>query len=254
MLDKKQQPVALITGSAKRLGRQTAITLHNAGYNVIIHCNRSRDAADTLAKILNNQRQESAAVLQADLLDENGWQSFATDAIACFGGLDVLVNNASSFFPTPVAQATIEHWQDLFGSNVKAPYFLSQALAPELAKRGGVIINMVDIHAEKPLAGHSLYCMAKAALLMMTKSLACELAPTIRVNGIAPGAILWPPEQSVQLSEQDKAAILRQIPLQQLGSPDDIANSVLFLVQSPYITGQILAVDGGRSLSSTSKA
>ncbi len=254
MLNTSALPVALITGSAKRLGRQTAITLHGAGYNVIIHCNQSRQAADDLAQMLNQQRANSAAVLQADLLDESRWLSLAEEAISCFGRLDVLVNNASSFFPTAVAQATTAQWQDLFGSNVKAPYFLSQALAPQLAKQQGAIINMVDIHAEKPLPGHSLYCMAKAALLMMTKSLALELAPTIRVNGIAPGAILWPPEQSVQLSEQDKAAILRQIPLNTLGSPQDIANTVLFLVQSPYITGQILAIDGGRSLSSTSKA
>ena len=254
MLNTSALPVAFITGSAKRLGRQTAITLHNAGYKVIIHCNHSRDDAAALAHTLNQQRANSAAVLQADLLDEQGWSTLAASATDCFGRLDVLVNNASSFFPTPIAQSSTAHWQDLFGSNVKAPYFLSQALAPELAKQRGAIINMVDIHAEKPLSGHSLYCMAKAALLMMTKSLALELAPTITVNGIAPGAILWPPEQSVQLSEQDKAAILRQIPLNTLGSPQDIANTVLFLVQSPYITGQILAVDGGRSLSSTSKA
>ena len=254
MLNTSAAPAALITGSAKRLGRQTAITLHSAGYNVIIHCNTSRQAADELVHQLNQGRANSAAVLEADLLDENRWALLAEDAIRCFGRLDLLVNNASSFFPTPIAQATTAQWQDLFGSNVKAPYFLSQALAAHLAQHQGAIINMVDIHAEKPLAGHSLYCMAKAALLMMTKSLALELAPTIRVNGIAPGAILWPPEQSVQLNEQDKAAILRQIPLQQLGSPEDIANTVLFLARSPYITGQILAVDGGRSLSSTSKA
>ena len=254
MPDTSALPAAFITGSAKRLGRQTAITMHSAGYNVIIHCNHSRDDAAALAQRLNQQRANSAAVLSANLLDEHGWPTLAANAIACFGRLDVLVNNASSFFPTPVAQASTDQWQDLFGSNVKAPYFLSQALAPELAKQQGAIINMVDIHAEKPLPGHSLYCMAKAALLMMTKSLALELAPTIRVNGIAPGAILWPPEQSVQLNEQDKAAIMRQIPLKQLGSPEDIANTVLFLAQSPYITGQILAVDGGRSLSSTSKA
>lgn len=254
MIKNSAAAAALITGSAKRLGRQTAITLHSAGYNVIIHCNVSRQAADDLAQQLNAQRANSAAVLQADLLDEHRWASLADEAVNCFGRLDLLVNNASSFFPTPLGQATVHQWQDLFGSNVKAPYFLSQALAPHLAKQQGAIINMVDIHADKPLSGHSLYCMAKAALLMMTKSLALELAPTIRVNGIAPGAILWPPEQSVQLNEQDKAAIMRQIPLKQLGSPEDIANTVLFLARSPYITGQILAVDGGRSLSSTSKA
>ncbi|HEX5792307.1 MAG TPA: pteridine reductase, partial [Rheinheimera sp.] len=224
------QPVALITGSAKRLGRQMIQTLHSAGYRVIIHCNHSRPEAENLAASLNQQRPDSAAVVQANLLDEAHWPVLIQQILACFNRLDALVNNASSFFPTPVATANTAQWQDLFGSNVKAPYFLCQALAPQLAKQQGAIINMVDIHAEKPLAQHSLYCMAKAALLMMTKSLARELAPTIRVNGIAPGAILWPPEQSVVLQEQDKAAILAQIPLQQLGTPQDIAQTLLFLL------------------------
>ncbi len=254
MLNTADQPVALITGSAKRLGRTMIETLHRTGYRVIIHYNQSRAAADTLAAMLNQQRAHSAAVIQADLLDEANWPALAQQAVTCFNRLDVLVNNASGFYPTPLTTATTAQWQDLFGSNVKAPYFLSQALAPELAKHKGAIVNMVDIHAEKPLAQHSLYCMAKAALLMMTKSLACELAPTIRVNGIAPGAILWPTEQAVALKEQDKAAILAQIPLEQLGTPDDIAQTLLFLLQAPYITGQIIAVDGGRSLASTSKA
>ena len=166
----------------------------------------------------------------------------------------MLVNNASSFYATPVAEATLDDWQDLFGSNVKAPYFLSQAFAGELAKHHGVIINMVDIHAEKPLAQHSIYCMAKAALLMMTKSLARDLAPTIRVNVIAPGAILWPDATTTPLAEQDKAAILAQIPLQRLGATSDIAQTLLFLLQAPYITGQIIAVDGGRSLGGSNKA
>lgn len=254
MLNETSQSVALVTGSAKRLGRKTIETLHHAGYRVIIHCNHSRADADKLAASLNQLRSDSAAVVQANLLDEANWPELARQVMACFDRLDVLVNNASSFYATPVAEATLDDWQDLFGSNVKAPYFLSQAFAGELAKHHGVIINMVDIHAEKPLAQHSIYCMAKAALLMMTKSLARDLAPTIRVNGIAPGAILWPPEQSVTLQDADKAAILAQIPLQQLGTPDDIANTLLFLVRSPYITGQIVAVDGGRSLGGTHKA
>jgi len=247
-------PVALVTGSAKRLGRKTIETLHAAGYRVVIHCNHSRVEADQLAANLNQLRQDSAAVVQADLVDEASWPELTRQVMACFERLDVLVNNASSFYATPVAEATLDNWQDLFGSNVKAPYLLSQAFSAELAKNHGVIINMVDIHAEKPLAQHSIYCMAKAALLMMTKSLARDLAPTIRVNGIAPGAILWPPEQSVTLQEADKAAILAQIPLKQLGTPDDIANTLLFLVRSPYITGQIIAVDGGRSLGGSNKA
>lgn len=249
-----QQPVVLITGSAKRLGRQMIKTLHSNGYRVIIHCNQSRADADALAENLNQQREHSAAVIHANLLDETNWSHLAQQAVACFNRLDVLVNNASSFYPTPVNSASAEQWQDLFGTNVKAPYFLSQALAPALAKQQGVIVNMVDIHAERPLAEHSIYCMAKAALLMMTKSLAREFAPAIRVNGIAPGAILWPPEQSAVLQEHDKAAILAQIPLQQLGSPHDIAKTLLFLVQSPYITGHIIAVDGGRSLGASTKA
>ena len=249
-----QQPVALITGSAKRLGRKMIETLHADNYRVIIHCNRSRSEADALALHLNKHRPDSAAVLQADLLDEACWPELARQAVACFDRLDVLVNNASSFYPTPVKDANAAQWQDLFGSNVKAPYFLSQALAPELARNNGAIVNMVDIHANKPLAGHSIYCMAKAALLMMTKSLALELAPAIRVNGIAPGAILWPGEQSIVLKEQDKAAILAQIPLQQLGTAADIAQTLLFLLKAPYITGHIITVDGGRSLSGASKA
>lgn len=249
-----QQPVALITGSAKRLGRKMIETLHANHYRVIIHCNKSRSEADALAMQLNTERPQSAAVLQADLLDESCWPGLAQQALACFGRLDALVNNASSFYPTPLESANTGQWQDLFGSNVKAPYFLTQALAPELARNNGAIVNMVDIHADKPLAGHSIYCMAKAALLMMTKSLALELAPAIRVNGIAPGAILWPGEQAVSLLEEDKTAILAQIPLQQLGSPADIAQAVLFLLNAPYITGHIIKVDGGRSLSGANKA
>lgn len=246
--------VALVTGSAKRLGKQMIQTLHAAGYRVIIHCNRSRSEADALCASLNQQRADSAAVVQADLLDETNWPALSAQVLACFNRLDVLVNNASSFYATPLGDSNLAQWQDLFGSNVKAPYFLSQAFAGALAKQQGCIVNMVDIHAEKPLLQHSIYCMAKAALLMMTKSLARELAPTIRVNGIAPGAILWPPEHSVVLQTAEKQAILAQIPLQQLGTPDDIAQTLLFLVQAPYITGQIVAVDGGRSLGGSNNA
>lgn len=244
-------PVALITGSAKRLGKHIACQLHQAGYRVIIHYNQSESDASNLSASLNQQRPHSATTLQADLLHHDEITQLASNALSCFNRLDVLVNNASSFYPTPLPGATLEHWDDLFGSNVKAPYFLAQALAPALSAHNGCIINMVDIHASQPLQDHSIYCMAKAALLMMTKSLARELAPTIRVNGIAPGAILWP---SNELDEEDKAAILQQIPLQRVGTPDDIASTVLFLLQSPYISGQIIAVDGGRSLGSAQKA
>tara|TARA_R110002126_G_scaffold15185_6_gene62494 strand:- start:4456 stop:5208 length:753 start_codon:yes stop_codon:yes gene_type:complete len=244
-------PVALVTGSAKRLGKQIVCQLHQAGYRVIIHYNQSEAEAATLAESLNMQRSASAATLQADLLNPDNIARLARQSLLCFNRLDVLVNNASSFYPTPLASATRDNWDDLMGSNVKAPYFLAQALAPALSEHNGCIINMVDIHAQQPLQDHSIYCMAKAALLMMTKSLARELAPTIRVNGIAPGAILWP---SQQLAAADKAEILQQIPLQRTGTPDDIANTVLFLLQSPYISGQIIAVDGGRSLGAAQKA
>jgi pteridine reductase len=248
------QPVALVTGSAKRLGRKMVETLHYAGYRVIIHCHQSVDAANAVAEQLNQRRADSAKVVSANLLDQQQVTELANKTLACFNRLDVLVNNASSFYPTPFTQATETHWHDLVGSNVKAPYFLSQALIPELSKRQGVIVNMVDIHADKPLQEHSIYCMAKAALKMMTKSLARELAPTIRVNGIAPGAILWPSSNAPALAEQDKAAILQQVPLNRLGEPEDIAQTLLFLVQAPYITGQIIAVDGGRSLGGANKA
>lgn len=246
-----QAPVALVTGSAQRLGRQMILSLHQQGYNVIIHYHRSTAAATELAAQLNNQRPNSAAIVAANLTDAQAIAPLAATARAIFGRMDVLVNNASSFYPTPLPSASLSQWDDLFGSNVKAPYFLSQALAPELAKRQGCIINMVDIHAEKPLAEHSLYCMAKAALGMMTKALARELAPNVRVNGIAPGAILWP---SQNLPESDKAAVLAQVPMQRLGDPSDIANTLLFLVKAPYVTGQIVAVDGGRSLGGANKA
>lgn len=254
--------VALVTGSAKRLGREIILTLHQAGFRVIIHCRQSTSEAISLCKQLNTIKPDSAAWLQADLNRIENLNEVAAAAVNPFGRLDVLVNNASSFYPTPIGTATLAQWDDLFGSNVKAPFFLTQALAPELSKQKGCVINLVDIHAEKPLAQHSVYCMAKAALVMMTKSLARELAPTIRVNGIAPGAILWPSEQSngftqsavPMLTEQDKAGILAQIPLGHLGQPSDIAQTVLFLSTAPYITGQILAVDGGRSLGGANKA
>lgn len=250
--------VALVTGSAKRLGREIILSLHQAGYRVIVHCRQSTAEAEQLCRHLNQQKRDSACWLSADLNDDQALAEFVLKVPACFGRLDILVNNASSFYPTPVGTATLHQWDDLFGSNVKAPFFLTQALAAELAKRNGCVINMVDIHADKPLAQHAVYCMAKAALVMMTKSLARELAPTIRVNGIAPGAILWPETQTIAamptLTDQDKAGILAQIPLGQLGQPTDIAQTVLFLATAPYITGQILAVDGGRSLGGANKA
>ncbi|MCH8537371.1 MAG: pteridine reductase [Alkalimonas sp.] len=244
-------PVVLITGSAKRLGCAMLKRLHQQGYRVIIHCNHSIDDAERLAGEFNQQRPHSAAVISGDLTDNATLQRLATDTLHCFGRLDVLINNASTFYPTPIGTATFDDWEQLMGSNAKAPFFLSQALAPALKEQNGCIINMVDIHAERPLQEHPIYCMAKSALLMLTKSLARELAPTIRVNGIAPGAILWP---SNDIAEADKTMILRQIPLERLGTPDDIADTACFLIQSSYINGQVIAVDGGRSLGATKKA
>lgn len=240
-----QAQVALVTGSAKRLGKAIIEHLHANQYNVIIHCNHSRDQADALAAKLNHERPDSAKVIQGDITDEKALAGIAEQAKTAFSRLDLLVNNASSFYPTDNNAPDPQAWQDLTGTNMKAPYHLSCLLSPELAQTEGAIVNLVDIHADRPLKGHTVYCMAKAGLKMMIKSLACEFAPRIRVNGISPGAILWP-EQA--LDEQQKASIVKQIALKRLGEPSDIAATVLFLAQAPYITGQIIAVDGGRSL------
>lgn len=238
--------VVLITGAAQRLGAQTARTLHGRGWRVLVHCRQSHERADELAAEFNTRRADSCAVLQADLARDEDVIALAEAAQAQWKRVDALVNNASSFYPTPIGQATTENWNDLFSSNARAPFFLAQALAPELARRQGAIVNMLDIHAERPLREHTLYCMAKAAAVMMTQSLARELAPAVRVNGIAPGAILWP-SSGGNVAMQEK--ILAGIPLQRLGEPADIANTIAFLLEdAPYITGQIIAVDGGRSL------
>ncbi len=256
MNDHTFEKVALVTGSAQRLGAAMIQTLHQAGYRVVVHYRHSALLATEFVAALNATRLGSAIAVQADLSQREDRAKLVSQTLAAFGRIDVLINSASSFYPTPVGTATEQDWDDLMASNAKAPFFLSQAFAPELAKNNGCIINMVDIHAEKPLQSHPIYCMAKAALAMMTKSLAKELAPTIRVNGIAPGAILWPDAASgaPALSTTDKAAVLAQIPLGQLGQTTDITQTMLFLLQAPYITGQIIAVDGGRSLGAASKA
>jgi pteridine reductase len=249
--------VALVTGSGQRLGAAMIQALHQASFNVVVHYRSAKQQADALCQQLNELRANSAVALQADLTDHQQLLALAAKSIAAFGQMDVLVNSASSFYPTAIGSVTEADWHDLMGSNAKAPLFLSQALASELAKNKGCIINMVDIHAEKPLQLHPVYCMAKAALAMLTKSLAKELAPTIRVNGIAPGAILWPEPTTnnpSSLSDHDKAAVLAQIPLGRLGDIDDITQTLLFLVHAQYVNGQIIAVDGGRSLGAASKA
>jgi len=236
----------LITGGAKRIGRQMAITLHQAGHNIIVHYRSSAGAAAALVSELNEARKDSAGALQGELLDTASIPALVNKAVEQFGGLDVLINNASTFYPTPIELLEDEFWNDLVGSNLKAPAFLVKACVPHIRERGGSIINIVDIHAKKPMANHPIYCSAKAGLEMLTMSLARDLAPDIRVNGVSPGAILWP-ENDSGMAEQTE--ILEKIPMGRMGEPSDVANLVQFLVdQGNYITGQIIAVDGGRSV------
>jgi pteridine reductase len=238
---------ALVTGAAKRIGAVIASTLHEAGANVAIHYNRSATDADQLAKQLNLRRASSAFTVPADMRDIAAVERMAAQVLERTGGrLDVLVNNASNFYPTPLGSITLEQWDDLFGSNLKAPLFLSQAVLPALRAARGVIVNIVDVHAQRPLRDHPIYGPAKAGLAMLTRSLAKDLGPDIRVNGVSPGAILWPDEG---MSDALRAGIIKQTALKRSGTPEDIAAAVLFLVRdAPYVTGQIIAVDGGRSV------
>jgi pteridine reductase len=238
-------PVALITGAAKRIGAAMATRLHSEGFRVIIHYGHSKDDAHTLAQKLNDIRPESATCLQANLCDSEDVKALSENAVNVWGQLDVLVNNASSFYPTPIGSISEEDWLSLVGSNVKGPLFLSQALAPALRKAKGCIVNMVDMHIDRPLPKHSVYLLAKSGLASLTQSLAIDLAPDIRVNGIGPGAILWP-EREMEDDEKDK--LLSSIPLGELGKPEDIAKTLSFLISASYVTGQIIFVDGGRSL------
>lgn len=237
---------ALVTGAAKRIGAVIARTLHDAGANVAIHYHRSADDAEQLAAELNRARPGSVFTVGADVRDVDALERMAQEVIARTGKLDVLVNNASNFYPTPLGTVTPAQWHDLVGSNLKAPLFLSQALLPALRASRGVIINIVDVHSQRPLRDHPVYGAAKAGLAMLTRSLAKDLGPHIRVNGVSPGAILWPDEG---MSDALRAGIIKQTALKRSGEPEDIANTVLFLVRdAPYITGQIIAVDGGRSV------
>jgi len=238
--------VALITGAAQRIGAMTARMLHAAGANLILHYRSSRQEALELQKELHESRPDSVLLVQAELLDMANLSTLAKQAQLQWGRLDILVNNASSFYPTPVGNVTEEQWDDLMGSNLKAPFFLSQAVAPYLKKQQGCIVNIVDIHAQRPMAEHSVYNMAKAGLDMQVKTLAYELGPEIRVNGVAPGAIMWPENE---MDEMAKKRIISRTYLKRKGSPEDIARTILFLVRdADYVTGQVLAVDGGRSL------
>lgn len=252
------EPVVLITGAARRIGARTAEVFHEHGYRVLIHCHRSLTDAQALALKLNNQHHtqhnnqhnNSAFVLQADLNNAHDIQALADTVLSQHARLDVLVNNASSFYATPISSVTEQHWLDLMGSNAHAPLFLCKALAPRLRASGGSIVNLTDMNINRGMAGFSAYTMAKAALQAMTRSLARELAPHVRVNAVSPGAILWPEHASdPQAHAQQQAAILAGIPMARLGSVDDIAQTVFFLAHhAHYVTGQTWRVDGGRGL------
>ena len=238
--------VALVTGASRRIGAEIVRGLHAAGYRVLLHYHRSEDEARQLAGALNAERPGSVLALRADLDDTAALDELVRRAIDAWGHLDALVNNASTFYPTPLGTVTESQWDALLGSNLKAPFFLCQAAAPHLARRQGAIVNLVDIYAERPLKGYPAYSIAKAGLAALTRSLAVELAPDVRVNGVAPGAILWPEQAD---GGQTQADILARIPLARSGSPADIAGAVRFLLEeAPYITGQIIAIDGGRSV------
>jgi len=237
---------ALVTGAGRRVGAAIARALHAAGANVVIHYRSSRAEAESLAGELNRLRAQSALALHADLLELDRHPRLIADAIAAFGALDVLVNNASTFYPTPLGSITSAAWDDLMGSNLKAPLFLSQAAAPALRARCGLILNLVDIHGLRPLPEYPVYSSAKAGLIMLTRALARELGPEIRVNGIAPGPVMWP---EGEIDDAMKQEIVRKTVLKRLGSPEDVAKcAVYFAADAPFVTGQIIAVDGGRSL------
>lgn len=237
---------ALVTGAGRRVGAAIARSLHAAGAGVAIHYRGSAADAKELARELNGVRPGSALTIQANLHDTAGLGAIVAAVVRHGGRLDILVNNASSFYPTPLAAISEEQWSDLLGTNLKAPLFLAQAALPHLKATKGAIINIVDIHATRPLKDHTLYGAAKAGLSFLTRALARDLAPDIRVNGVAPGAILWP-EGGV--SDQMRDVVLKQIPLNRVGEPADIAGCVLYLVRdAPYVTGQVIAVDGGRSV------
>lgn len=237
---------ALVTGAARRIGAAIVRRLHAAGANVAIHFHASGAEAAGLSDDLNAVRDGSAKTFRADLTNMADLEPLVAKVARWTGRLDVLVNNASTFYPTPLGQITPAHWEDLVGTNLRAPLFLAQAAWPHLRQQSGSIVNIVDIHSQRPLRSHSVYGSAKAGLAMLTRALAKDMAPEVRVNGVSPGAILWPAEG---MSAETRQTIVRQIPLGRAGDPDDIAGCVLYLVRdAAYITGQIVAVDGGRSI------
>jgi pteridine reductase len=241
------RPVALITGAAKRIGAAIARVLHAAGYDLALHYRHSRAEMDALCAQLETARAGSTCAIQAKLDDIAHVPDIVEKCIARFGRLDGLVNNASTFYPTPIGGITPAQWNELFASNTQAPFFLAQAAAPHLKNSQGSIVNIVDIYAERPLPGHPVYCMAKAALATMTLALAQELGPDVRVNAVAPGAVLWP---DAGKDYADREELIARTPLKRAGAPEDVATAVLFLLRdAKFTTGQIIKVDGGRTLS-----
>jgi len=237
----------LITGGAKRVGAAVCRRLHAAGANLMLHYRASAGEARLLQAELNHVRQNSVALIQADLLDLAGLPEIVKNTLSRFERLDALVNNASTFFPTPVGEITLANWDNLMGTNLRAPLFLAQAAAPHLRRTGGAIVNITDIHADRPLKSYVVYSVAKAALAGLTRSLARELGPEIRVNAVAPGPILWPEDGS--WDEVARQRVISHTLLKRTGDPDDIARAVHYLIaEAPYVTGQIIAVDGGRSI------
>jgi pteridine reductase len=238
----------LITGGAKRVGAAICRRLHGQGMNVMLHYRSSAKEARALQAELNSAREDSLALVQADLLKIGALPSLVNETVKKFGSLDAIVNNASSFAPTTVGEITEKAWDDLIGTNLKAPMFLSQAAAPHLKKNHGCIVNIVDIHAERPMKNYVVYSAAKGGLASLTRSLARELGPEVRVNGVAPGAIMWP-EDEEWADEIARQRIINQTLLKRVGEPDDIARAVEFLIfEAPYMTGQVITVDGGRSV------
>jgi pteridine reductase len=243
-----QEKVALITGGARRVGAAIGRLLHAGGMNLMVHYRSSAEEARALQAELNEVRRDSVALVQADLLNTNLLPSMVAKTVDEFGRLDVLINNASSFFPTAVGEIGEKEWDDLVGTNLKTPLFLAQAAAAHLKRSHGCIVNIVDIHADRPMRNYLVYSVAKGGLVALTRGLAAELGPEVRVNGVSPGVIIWPEDQrwSDELARQ---RIVQTTMLKRMGDPEDIARTVRFLVfEAPYVTGQIIAVDGGRSI------
>ena len=243
----QREKVVLITGAARRIGANIAQLFHNANYLVVIHYNQSASDANRLCKKLNDSDPDSCLLVQANLSSTDGIKKI-TDLITNLGRLDVLVNNASSFYPTPLENCDQEQWDDLIGSNLRGPFFLTQALSSLLKKQHGAVVNISDMHARQALANHPIYTIAKGGNIAMTKSMALELAPEVRVNSVAPGAILWPEHEEDDIVKQQ--SVLRNVPMGKLGRESDIADTVFFLaIKASYMTGQTIAVDGGSSTS-----